>query len=344
MQRRMQGRIESRVRKQDPSKKKKSDSPVAGGTRPRYVAGGPLPAPPHAPELADSRQRTGSARLRKFAPAGGERRCSWAMPHVASCYRPRPPARALPRLRCGAATSASGAESLSVESQGMPPPSRFGRRSFAAAALALGSAGCFGSFSAVRKLWAWNDDVGDKWVNWLVFVGLSFIPVYPLFGLADLLVLNSLEFWTGKNPVLATGGGRSLHRVALADPAWLRLELRGPSRPALVDPASGGRERGPGSALEFAALLHWTEGQELEIRSVAGSTLSRAAAGPQGAIDLFDGAGRCLACLAPAQVARVKGGAQQGEPMLALLRRELGAARFEWARGGHSPGGGSRTL
>jgi hypothetical protein len=32
-------------------------------------------------------------------------------------------------------------------------------------------------------------------------VGLWVVPVYPLCTLADLLVLNSLEFWAGENPM-----------------------------------------------------------------------------------------------------------------------------------------------
>lgn len=32
-------------------------------------------------------------------------------------------------------------------------------------------------------------------------MGMFIIPVYPLFTLADLLVLNSIEFWSGKNPI-----------------------------------------------------------------------------------------------------------------------------------------------
>jgi Domain of unknown function (DUF3332) len=85
--------------------------------------------------------------------------------------------------------------------------------------------GCFGSFAATRKLWDWNNDVGNKWLEWLVFLGLCIIPVYSLFVLADVLVLNSLEFWTGDNPVGQTKDGRRLARHATDDPRTVRVEV-----------------------------------------------------------------------------------------------------------------------
>ena len=64
---------------------------------------------------------------------------------------------------------------------------------------------CIGSFSATNKLKDWNDGIGDKFVNELVFIGLHIIPVYELFIFADILVLNSIEFWTGDNLVSNSG-------------------------------------------------------------------------------------------------------------------------------------------
>lgn len=60
---------------------------------------------------------------------------------------------------------------------------------------------CLGSFRLTNKCYTWNKSIGDKWVNELVFVGLSIIPVYEICLLADAVVFNSIEFWTGNNPV-----------------------------------------------------------------------------------------------------------------------------------------------
>ncbi|AKU91496.1 hypothetical protein AKJ08_1883 [Vulgatibacter incomptus] len=43
--------------------------------------------------------------------------------------------------------------------------------------------------------------MGGKWVQELVFLGLSFIPVYGLFLLGDAFIFNTIEFWTGHNPI-----------------------------------------------------------------------------------------------------------------------------------------------
>ena len=64
---------------------------------------------------------------------------------------------------------------------------------------------CFGSFGLTRKVYNWNKTVGDKWVNELVFIGLNIVPVYWVASFADVLVLNSIEFWTGKKTLADAG-------------------------------------------------------------------------------------------------------------------------------------------
>lgn len=57
---------------------------------------------------------------------------------------------------------------------------------------------CIGSFSLFNKLLAWNETINDKWVNELVFLVLT--PVYGVAWFTDVVVLNSIEFWSGENP------------------------------------------------------------------------------------------------------------------------------------------------
>lgn len=63
---------------------------------------------------------------------------------------------------------------------------------------------CIGSFSLTNKVLSWNNQVGSKFVNELVFFAFWILPVYEVTALADLLVLNSIEFWSGNNPVEAS--------------------------------------------------------------------------------------------------------------------------------------------
>jgi hypothetical protein len=92
-------------------------------------------------------------------------------------------------------------------------------------ALALGAAalvampalqGCYGKFAATKKLYTWNGTLGNKWINSIVMVGMAIIPVYSIAGAADILILNTVEFWTGSNP-LAMQAGESETRVVTID-------------------------------------------------------------------------------------------------------------------------------
>ena len=60
---------------------------------------------------------------------------------------------------------------------------------------------CIGSFTLTNKLLSWNNQIGEKFVNELVFFAFWILPVYEVSALADILVLNSIEFWSGSNPV-----------------------------------------------------------------------------------------------------------------------------------------------
>ena len=60
---------------------------------------------------------------------------------------------------------------------------------------------CIGSFKLTNKVLSWNGSVGNKFVNELVFIAFHIIPVYEITVVADLIILNSIEFWSGENIV-----------------------------------------------------------------------------------------------------------------------------------------------
>ncbi len=95
----------------------------------------------------------------------------------------------------------------------------------AAVAVVAGS-GCIGSFALTNKMLDWNMSIGNKWVNWIVFVLLMIIGVYPIvWGLVDLFVINSIEFWTGSTPFSAkpTPDGGRVVTERTSDPKVARL-------------------------------------------------------------------------------------------------------------------------
>ena len=82
-----------------------------------------------------------------------------------------------------------------------------------AAGMLLGSTtGCIGRMALSGKVLGWNLSVAEsKWGREAVFLCLYIIPVYPISGLIDLLIINSIEFHSGTNPV--SGEARLANRV-----------------------------------------------------------------------------------------------------------------------------------
>ena len=84
------------------------------------------------------------------------------------------------------------------------------KRSFFTLAIVLTLSGsvmftsCIGSFNLSNKVLTWNKGIGNKFINEVVFFAFLVIPVYEITMFADAVVLNSIEFWTGSNPVSAS--------------------------------------------------------------------------------------------------------------------------------------------
>ena len=63
---------------------------------------------------------------------------------------------------------------------------------------------CYGSFALTRTLHDWVGTIENKWVRSLVFFLIAVWPVPIVYGiciLADGIVINSIEFWSGENPM-----------------------------------------------------------------------------------------------------------------------------------------------
>ena len=107
----------------------------------------------------------------------------------------------------------------------------------------LMAGGCYGPFNLTRRLHHWNGQVGGRWANEVVFLvfAVAVPAVYGLATLGDAVVFNSIEFWTGNNPVsppMTAGEPRSvtktiaqgaqkavLERTDTADGRTMRVKL-----------------------------------------------------------------------------------------------------------------------
>ena len=68
---------------------------------------------------------------------------------------------------------------------------------------------CIGSFQLTNKMKSINENIGNKWVNELVFAACCIFQVYSVCLFVDGVVLNSIEFWTG-NKVLSNNGEKKI--------------------------------------------------------------------------------------------------------------------------------------
>ncbi|NOT28879.1 MAG: DUF3332 family protein [Planctomycetes bacterium] len=77
------------------------------------------------------------------------------------------------------------------------------KKALVAAVLSLGLfSSCLGPNKLFNKLHDWNlGATQDRWANEGIFLVLSIVPVYSLSYAIDVVILNSIEFWSGKNPM-----------------------------------------------------------------------------------------------------------------------------------------------
>ena len=61
--------------------------------------------------------------------------------------------------------------------------------------------GCYGKFNLTRKIYHANGEISDKFLRsgatWVMVI----IPIYGVAALVDFVLFNTIEFWSGTNPV-----------------------------------------------------------------------------------------------------------------------------------------------
>lgn len=66
--------------------------------------------------------------------------------------------------------------------------------------LGFGTTSCLGPDNLYNSVKNWNADISDKdWVNEVVFLGLVIVPVYQIALLGDLVIFNTVEYWSSDN-------------------------------------------------------------------------------------------------------------------------------------------------
>jgi len=92
------------------------------------------------------------------------------------------------------------------------------------------STACYGPFNLTRNVYHWNSgikgsgEVNDKWMKEFVFFGMIVVPVYMFSALLDAFIFNSIQFWSGDNPIKASDldndGQTKVARLGEATVRW----------------------------------------------------------------------------------------------------------------------------
>ena len=71
---------------------------------------------------------------------------------------------------------------------------------------ALLFAGCLGPNNLHDSIRNWNAEASEEeWINETIFLGLMITLVYPVAYMSDILLFNTVAYWSGKNPISEPG-------------------------------------------------------------------------------------------------------------------------------------------
>jgi hypothetical protein len=147
--------------------------------------------------------------------------------------------------------------------------------------------GCYGSFELVKKVHKFNGTLGNKFVNELGFLVMNIVPVYGVAAFIDAVVLNSIEFWTGRNP------STSSNDTVIPLDATASLTLRGADGTVLLTTKT---ENG----IRQYVFQKGTDGTV--VKDVTGKVLARCTMTPDGGMRIYDGNNNFVAECSSAQV------------------------------------------
>jgi len=99
--------------------------------------------------------------------------------------------------------------------------------------LVLSAAQCFGGFALTKKLYQFNQSImagdngmGARFVRTLVMWAMAIIPVYGIGMFADLIVLNLIEFWTGKPILVMSSDPESQVTFTMINENEMRIDIK----------------------------------------------------------------------------------------------------------------------
>ena len=155
------------------------------------------------------------------------------------------------------------------------------------------AAGCTGSFSLTKKVYNFHRSQPDKWSDELCFLLVALIPVYSLSTFADAIVFNSIEFWTGKNPV-DSASAEPQNRVVQNGNEKVLMTYNPKTDQVLVS-SSGNR-----------GIIFERNASSVTAKNEKGQVLYSSVQGESGDVTIYDGKGKLVKEYPAGQIALLK--------------------------------------
>jgi hypothetical protein len=104
----------------------------------------------------------------------------------------------------------------------------------AACVFAVTTTGCWGNFALTKKAYDFNNKFwGSKWISWIVYLVIGW-EAAGITLVLDSLIFNSIQFWTGSNPIAlgdtyreTDANGNSITAVKMEDGSlYMRLDAK----------------------------------------------------------------------------------------------------------------------
>jgi hypothetical protein len=163
--------------------------------------------------------------------------------------------------------------------------------------LAFITTGCTGSFNLTRKVYNFHRSQSDKWADELCFLLVVLVPVYGIATFADAIVFNSVEFWTGNNPVEMTKGDTNI-RVVKQGGEEMIVAYNTKTDEVIVTPKMNTGEK--------PTLVFERNNQMVLAKNDQGQTLYSSVKGEDGNINVYDGSGKLIKNYSAEEVGSLK--------------------------------------
>jgi hypothetical protein len=151
--------------------------------------------------------------------------------------------------------------------------------------LAFLTTGCTGSFNLTRKVYNFHRSQSDKWADELCFLLVVLVPVYGIATFADAIVFNSVEFWTGDNPIEMTKGDTNIRIVKQGDEEMI-VAYNTKTDEVIVTPKMNSGEK--------PTLVFERNNEMVLAKNDQGQTLYSSVKGEDGNINVYDGSGKLI--------------------------------------------------